>query len=254
MDHAFKGTRFPWTPERMEFVLNELVVKHKKYRNYSRLVEVYIILAGKIGATPRIVENFVKNLGRDYRELVRSNPYPDPETSRLRGSNRIFKLYEEYSRLYVIQADNDIAGGQITSDIIIDDVVDNDDDDDDDCQIAEIFDTHVKPEPGDSPQIVSVISINSATSDCTCEDPPSPTPPPTTTLTEATQATRSPFYSGPCLKSTTHKLSRAKTAKACSAKGYLTNVITGAYSTCVPHQCTCLGDKRRDDALLSHCQ
>ncbi|XP_072178546.1 uncharacterized protein [Diadema setosum] len=164
MDHAFTGTRFPWNQKRMEFILNELITKHEKYKTFSKLVEVYIILAEKIGATPRIVENFVKNLGRDFRDLLKVNPNIDRDKAKLRGSNKIFKLYEEYYMLYF-----EGISSRARSDYEADDGADSE---------VDIVEMKFEPDDLDSeaPQIVSVVSVSA--SDGSLEEHRSPTPPP----------------------------------------------------------------------------
>ncbi|XP_030851591.1 uncharacterized protein LOC115918962 [Strongylocentrotus purpuratus] len=190
INHAFKGTRFPWTPERMEFILNELITRHNKYKTYAKLIDVYIILAEKIGATPRIVENFIKNLGRDYREWMKVHPNCDRNKMKLRGSNNVFKMFEEYNRIYLNEDPPNFPLPKLMEysldeqDRLVH-IPEGEDEDDDSPQYIEVIDADMKEEPRDqeeedSLQITSVMSMSSQArcTGNTNSDPPSPTPPP----------------------------------------------------------------------------
>nr|XP_054753086.1 uncharacterized protein LOC129258872 [Lytechinus pictus] len=185
LDHAFKGTRFPWTQQRMEFVLNELISRHKKYKAYTKLIDVYIILAEKIGATPRIVENFIKNLGRDYREWMKVNPNCDRDTMTLRGSNIIFKMFEEYNRIYTSEDSSNSYQNKL-SEYTLDEqdslvtIPDGKNEDDDSPQYVEIIDADLKEEPGleEDNAAFQITSVTSISSPARSDNPPSPIPPP----------------------------------------------------------------------------
>ncbi|XP_022110512.1 uncharacterized protein LOC110990040 isoform X2 [Acanthaster planci] len=103
------SNRASWHLDKIEFLMKILLISHDKYmeaKSNSRVGTFYAEMGGMIGHSGIKVENLLKNLGREYRDMVWQTEENEaqglPVPPRLRGSQKLFSLFEEFAQMYGI--------------------------------------------------------------------------------------------------------------------------------------------------------
>ncbi|XP_038059254.1 nuclear speckle splicing regulatory protein 1-like isoform X1 [Patiria miniata] len=99
--------RASWKLDKIEILLKILLISHDKYvkaKSSSRVGTFYAEMGEMLGQSGMKVENLMKNLGREYRDMVwqmeESDAQGFPAPARLRGSQKLFCLFQEFARMY----------------------------------------------------------------------------------------------------------------------------------------------------------
>ncbi|XP_038052163.1 uncharacterized protein LOC119724917 [Patiria miniata] len=103
--------RFMWGSEQVEEFFNLLRNSYRDYlmaKELRRMDEFYEMLGSCMGTDGLVVQNFLKKIGRSYRDILLQAETCEeggqlPER-KLRGSARIYALYEEYYQMYYLGA------------------------------------------------------------------------------------------------------------------------------------------------------
>ncbi|XP_022083386.1 uncharacterized protein LOC110975309 [Acanthaster planci] len=101
--------RFVWGSEQVEEFFSLLRNSYGDYlmaKELRRMDEFYDMLGSCIGADGLVVQNFLKKTGRAYRDILLQAETCEegakPPERKLRGSVRVYDLYEEYYQMYYL--------------------------------------------------------------------------------------------------------------------------------------------------------
>ena len=78
------------------------IEQFRVYKKNSSVSEYYSFIGAHLGVGGDVIENFLKNIGRDYRDAVRKQCFAgeSSEEPKLRGSAMLFALFKGYYSLY----------------------------------------------------------------------------------------------------------------------------------------------------------
>ena len=76
--------------------------KYKKSKRFGRMDDFYQTIGDNFEVQGNVVDNFLRNIARDYREVLRNLKTSGiaGEIPKLRGSYEIFRVFEEYYQVY----------------------------------------------------------------------------------------------------------------------------------------------------------
>ncbi|XP_033640952.1 uncharacterized protein LOC117301160 [Asterias rubens] len=101
------ASRFLWSLEQVESFFKVLLQSYQDYliaKELRRMDEFYDMIGSCIGASGLIVQNFLKKTGRSYRDIILQAELcvdgEDVPERKLRGSERVYSLYEQYHQMY----------------------------------------------------------------------------------------------------------------------------------------------------------
>ncbi|XP_071790566.1 uncharacterized protein [Asterias amurensis] len=107
-----RGKRASWTHDKIELLLKILLASHPKYIKAKfnfRVMDFYAEIGQMLSYSGLMVENLLKNLGREYRDILRQveleEAVGNTPRPRLRGSETVFSLFGEFTRLYCLLPD-----------------------------------------------------------------------------------------------------------------------------------------------------
>ena len=105
MSSTGEKKRFVWSVPKMMEMLRLMIKNIEQFRVYkknSSVSEYYSFIGAHLGVGGDVIENFLKNIGRDYRDAVRKQCFAgeSSEEPKLRGSAMLFALFKGYYSLY----------------------------------------------------------------------------------------------------------------------------------------------------------